>query len=47
MKLTEEELELLWQEQKGIDPETGRMWLTPRMEREAKELEKELKNEKT
>jgi cell division protein FtsB len=31
----EENIELLWRETDGILPSTGRMWLTPRMEREA------------
>jgi hypothetical protein len=35
----EEEIESLWHKQKGLDPETGRMWLTPRMERAAKKLQ--------
>ncbi len=26
-------LEALWKAQKGVDPETGKAWLTPRMER--------------
>jgi len=36
--MTEEQLEILWKKQKGIDPKTGRAWLTPRMERNAKQL---------
>lgn len=31
----ENALTALWHKQKGIDPETGRMWLTPLMERGA------------
>lgn len=38
----EQILELLWKQTGGIIPETGKAWLTPRMEREAKELEKRL-----
>lgn len=34
--------EQLWREQKGINPVTGEMWLTERMENEAKELQKDL-----
>lgn len=34
----EKELERLWKLTGGIDPNTGEMWLTPRMEREAQEL---------
>jgi hypothetical protein len=34
----EDKLEELWLIQKGVDPDTGKMWLTPRMEREAKIL---------
>jgi len=41
----EEALEALWKEQKGVNPETGEMWLTPRMEREAKQLAKRLESE--
>ena len=33
------ELEELWKKQKGVDPNTGKMWLTPRMERDAKTLQ--------
>jgi NitT/TauT family transport system ATP-binding protein len=40
----EEALEQLWKEQKGVNPQTGKMWLTPRMEREAKKIEKAWKN---
>ncbi len=36
----EDNLEKLWKEQGGIDPVTGEMWLTPRMERRAEELRK-------
>jgi hypothetical protein len=42
---SEEELELLWKETGGIDPETGKMWLTPRMEQEAVALDKSLSEE--
>ena len=35
--LHEKESELLWVEQKGISPDTGEMWLTPRIERLALE----------
>lgn len=41
MSKREEELERLWKETGGVDPETGKMWLTPRMEREAEKLVKE------
>lgn len=34
----EETIEQLWREQKGVDLGTGKMWLTPRMERNAKRL---------
>ena len=33
-------LETLWKSQKGINPETGEAWLTPRMERLAAETVK-------
>lgn len=36
----EVEIESLWHDQRGIDPRTGKMWLTPRMEREASALQK-------
>jgi hypothetical protein len=32
--ILEGHIELLWRETDGILPSTGRMWLTPRMERE-------------
>lgn len=31
----EKEVENLWREQKGVNPETNEMWLTPRMKRNA------------
>lgn len=40
--LSEEEEEVLWFEQKGVDPVTGKMWLTKRMELIAEELKKTL-----
>lgn len=36
----EDEIERLWRQQGGICPETGRMWLTPRMHRNSIELAK-------
>ena len=33
-------LEVLWKSQKGVNPETGEAWLTPRMERIAAETVK-------
>lgn len=36
----EDELEILWRVQNGIDPETGLAWITPRMQRIAKSVEK-------
>jgi hypothetical protein len=43
---SEIEIERLWKEQKGIDPETGKMWLTPRMERNAEETVKSWEQER-
>ena len=34
--------EVLWQIQKGVDPVTGKMWLTDRMERAAHEIDAEI-----
>ena len=41
----EQELEELWKLTGGCDPATGKMWLTPRMEREAEALAERWKNE--
>jgi hypothetical protein len=38
----EEREEKLWKAQKGIDPETGKAWLTTRQKKEAKKLQKTL-----
>lgn len=35
----EKALEQIWKDTKGVNPETGKMWLTPRMERDAAKLE--------
>lgn len=35
----------LWRQQKGVDPETGEMWLTPEMEKEAADLAKQWEKE--
>lgn len=35
-----------WREQGGVDPNTGKMWLTPRMERNAIRLAESLANSK-
>jgi hypothetical protein len=34
----EEAEEARWKVESGVDPDTGRMWLTPRMERNAQRL---------
>ena len=39
----EEKVEALWKKQGGVDPKTGRMWLTPRMERMARRMQEEWK----
>lgn len=39
----ERELELLWRQTGGVDPHTGKAWLTPRMLRDAQELERKLR----
>lgn len=36
----EQELELLWKKTGGVCPQTGKMWLTPRMIRDAEKLVK-------
>lgn len=41
----EESIEALWKDQKGVDPNTGNMWLTPRMERAAAVLTKKWEEE--
>lgn len=33
-----DDIEQLWKDQKGIDPQTGKAWLTPKMMEEAKRL---------
>jgi len=38
-------LEMLWRLSGGIDPATGKMWLTPRMEREVESLKQRCKDE--
>ena len=38
MSKREEELERLWKETGGVDPKSGKMWLTPRMERIAQQV---------
>jgi hypothetical protein len=43
MSKREQELETLWKKTGGIDPNTGKGWLTPRMEREAQALAERLK----
>ena len=47
MSRREQELELLWKKTGGIDTATGKMWLTPRMEKEAEELTERLRNMET
>ena len=37
-------LERQWREQKGIDPRTGKAWLTPRMERNSIRIAEALAN---
>lgn len=41
----EEVLEALWRYTKGVDPETGQAWLTPRMLRESLSLQCRLRND--
>lgn len=41
----ERELERKWKKQQGIDPETGKAWLTPRMARNALRAETTMKLE--
>jgi hypothetical protein len=43
--ILEEHIELLWRETDGILPSTGRMWLTPRMERETIKSQQESNND--
>lgn len=38
----EARLERLWKLEGGVDPETGEMWLTPRMERDATKIKEHL-----
>ncbi len=38
--------DILWKQTKGILPSSGQMWLTPDMEREARNLEESLNQEK-
>jgi hypothetical protein len=41
----ERKIEEVWKLYKGVDPETGKAWLTPRMERDARVLELQWKLE--
>ena len=41
----EQAIEDKWKEQQGVDPETGAVWLTPRMTRNAIRTEAELRLE--
>ena len=42
----EAQIEALWREQKGIEPKTGEMWLTPRMKREADQKQVAFQNKR-
>jgi hypothetical protein len=39
-------IERQWREQKGVDPRTGKAWLTPRMERNAIRTAEAMANDK-